>query len=305
MAINCTCNNTLQNTGSPDCPPVMQIARKFIFVPKYDSAGNENRLLKADVDKAEMLIKINETNALNRYFPSAQVDNVEDTRAEPVTQEFSSGKIITVRDGARTAISYIPLGSTQELGHYQSFGCADFGCYIMDAGGNFIYYDKGDDYAYPIQVDNETFNAMLIKATDAEVQMVMLTWQWKLNQKDANLRFIASDSLDFDVEDLNGLFDTTAAYSNQATTGFSVLISESDFGIGISDILTGDVTAYDNSGASPVAAPLSSWTESTQTEGFYSAVFTTPQSSGDTLYLDIAKNGYDWSGVKKVVLTIP
>jgi len=133
----------------------------------------------------------------------------------------------------------------------------------------------------------------------------MLTWQWKLNQKDANLRFIASDALDFDVEDLNGLFNTTASYSNQATTGFDVVLSESDFGEGISDILTGDVACYDNSGASPVLVSLSSWTESTQVEGFYSAVFTAPQSSGDTLYLDITKNGYDWSGVKKVVLTIP
>ena len=143
------------------------------------------------------------TSILN---PTAQVDNTEDVRAEPVTQEFNSGKIITVREGARTNTSVIPLGSTQELGHYKSFGCSEFGAYVIDSGGNFIYYDKGDGYAYPIQVDSETFYCMLMKAIDAEVQMLQLSWQWKLSQKDQNLRFKAADELDFDIEDLNTVF---------------------------------------------------------------------------------------------------
>ena len=127
MAIDCTCNNTLQNLGSPDCPPVMQIARKFIFVPKYASNGVENRLAldPNEITKSQLLTRINSTNSADRYYPTAQVDNTEDVRAEPVTQEFNSGKIITVREGARTNTSVIPLGSTQELGHYKSFGCSE------------------------------------------------------------------------------------------------------------------------------------------------------------------------------------
>ena len=146
MAIDCTCNNTLQNLGSPDCPPVMQIARKFIFVPKYKADGSENRLDldPSEITKSNLLTLINASNPQDRYYPTAQVDNTEDTRAEPITQEFNSGKIITVREGARTNTSIVPLGSTQELGHYKSFGCSEFGAYVIDAGGNFIYYDEGD-----------------------------------------------------------------------------------------------------------------------------------------------------------------
>lgn len=297
MAIDCTCNNTLQNLGSPDCPPVMQIARKFIFVPKYKADGSENRLsldpALQNISKSNLLTLINATNPQDRYYPTAQVDNTEDVRAEPITQEFNSGKIITVREGARTNTSIIPLGSTQELGHYKSFGCSEFGAYVMDAGGNFIYYDKGDGFAYPIQIDSETFYCMLMKATDAEVQMLSLTWQWKLSQKDQDLRFVSADSLDFSADDLNGLFDVTGTYSNGSLNGFTLALKTTDFDTPVSDIVTGDVSMLVNGSA----ATLSSWTENPVIEGEYSAVFTTPLTAGDTYNTVISKAGFDFSSV--------
>lgn len=304
MAIDCTCNNTLQNLGSPDCPPVMQIARKFIFVPKYDANGAENRLdlNPLEVNKANLLTKINATNPLNRYYPTAQVDNTEDVRAEPVTQEFNSGKIITVRDGARTNTSVIPLGSTQELGHYKSFGCSEFGAYVIDAGGNFIYYDKGDGYAYPIQIDEQTFYCMLMKATDAEVQMISLSWQWKLSQRDQNLRFVASDLLDFNIDDLNGLFDVTGTYVSGSTAQYVLTLETTDFGTPVSDIVLADVSVVDDQGN---AIALASWTESASTEGSYTAVFQAAQNQGDQIATVISKEGFDFSSLSAQFYTIP
>ena len=297
MAIDCTCNNTLQNLGSPDCPPVMQIARKFIFVPKYKADGSENRLsldpALGNISKSNLLTLINATNPQDRYYPTAQVDNTEDTRAEPITQEFNSGKIITVREGARTNTSIVPLGSTQELGHYKSFGCSEFGAYVMDAGGNFIYYDKGDGFAYPIQIDAETFYCQLMKATDAEVQMLSLSWQWKLSQKDQNLRFVSADSLDFNSDDLNGLFDVSGVYSNATTAGFTLTLKTTDFDTPVSDLVTGDVSMLVNGSASTLA----SWTESSTTEGEYAAVWTNPLTAGDEYNAIISKSGFDFSSV--------
>ena len=297
MAIDCTCNNTLQNLGSPECPPVMQIARKFIFVPKYKSDGSENRLsldpALQNISKSNLMTLINASNPSDRYFPTAQVDNTEDVRAEPITQEFNSGKIITVREGARTNTSIIPLGSTQELAHYKSFGCSEFGAYVIDAGGNFIYYDKGDGYAYPIQIDAETFYCQLMKATDAEVQMLSLAWQWKLSQKDQNLRFVSADSLDFNIDDLNGLFDVSGVFSNASTSGFDLKLTTTDFDTPVSDLVVGDVSALVN-GAS---ATLSSWTESTTEEGKYSAVWTSQLTAGDEYNIVISKSGFDFASV--------
>lgn len=301
MAIDCNCNATLQNLGSPDCPPVMQIARKFIFVPRYDAAGNENRLSlnPNEITKTELLTKINATDSLNRYYPTAQVDNTEDVREDPVTQEFNSGKIITVREGARTNTSYVPLGSTQELGHYKSFGCSEFGAYVMDAGGNFIYYDKGDGYAYPIAIDNETFYCTLMKATDAEVQMIMLRWQWRLSQKDQNLRFKEADLLDFDIDDLNGLYNVTGTYSAQTTAGFTLSLKTTDFNTPVTDIAAGDVSMILNGNA----VTLTSWTESSTIAGSYDAVWSAPISVGDTYSAVISKAGYDFSSVTADVQT--
>lgn len=283
MAIDCTCNNTLQNLGAPDCPPVMQIARKFIFVPKYDSNGDLNKILLNDVNLSNLTTLINATDPANRYFPTAEMENVEDLREDPVTQEFNSGKIITVRDGFRTNTGYIPLGSTQELGAYKSYGCAEFGVYVLDNGGNFIYYKDASDptYAYPILVDNETFHSMLIKATDAEVQMVMVRWQWKQSMKDQNLRFISSDSLDFGSEDLRGLYDTTAEYSAISTAGFTVSI-ETNYDIPVQGITLPDLTLFETTSGSPVdvTGNIQSWTETSA--GVYELVFAVAEASSDT-----------------------
>jgi len=295
MAIDCNCNATLQNLGSPDCPPVMQIARKFIFVPRYDASGNENKLNldPSNITKTELLTKINALNPLDRFYPTAQVDNTEDVREDPVTQEFNSGKIITVREGARTNTSYVPLGSTQELGHYKSFGCSEFGAYVIDAGGNFIYYDKGDGHAYPIAIDNETFYCTLMKATDAEVQMIMLRWQWRLSQKDQNLRFAEADTLDFDIDDLNGLYDVSATYSNQTTSGFTIDLKTTDFGTPVSDISPADVDMILNGNQ----VTLTSWTESSVNIGSYDAVWPAPIAAGDKYSTVVSKVGYDFSKV--------
>lgn len=295
MAIDCNCDATLQNLGSPDCPPVMQIARKFIFVPRYDAAGNENclSLNPNEITKAELLTKINATNPLDRYYPTAQVDNTEDVREDPVTQEFNSGKIITVREGARTNTSYIPLGSTQELANYKSFGCSEFGAYVIDSGGNFIYYDKGDGYAYPIAIDNETFYCTLMKATDAEVQMIMLRWQWRLSQKDQNLRFAEADSLDFDMDDLNGLYDVTGTFTNSSTAGFTIALKTTDYGTPVSDLNVADTSVILNG----VAVSLSSFTEFSTTPGTYSAGFSGGVVAGDTYNLIISKAGFDFATV--------
>lgn len=249
MAIDCTCNNTLRNLGNPDCPPVFQIAKKFIFVPRFDSTGAVNKILKTDLTSfANVEAKIEAADPLDRWYPTAEVENVEDIREEPVRQEFNSGKSIVVRDGFRTNTAFIPLGSTQELDAYKSYGCAEFGAYIVDAGGNIIYYEDANDpdYAYPILVDTDTYHAMLVKATDAEVQMVMLSWQWRQSQRDQNLRFVEASDLDYDIESLSGLFDVEVTFSNNNTGTFDTFtfLITTQFGVPVKNLVEADFIGF-------------------------------------------------------------
>jgi hypothetical protein len=293
MAIDCTCNNTLANLGTPDCPSVGQVAKKFIFVPRFAADGSVNKILKTDITNANLQLKINAANPKDRYYPTAEFENVEDVREDPITQEFNSGKIITVRDGVRRNVGMVPLGTFQELGAYKSYGCAEFGAFVMDAGGNFMFYEDASDpdYAYPILIDNETYHARLVKATDAEVQMLEIAWQWKQSQKDQNLRLIQSDGLDFDADDLEGLFDADAVYSAESLTGFTATITTTLYGTAVEGLIAGDFSLEEIS-PTPAAIPIVSATETSA--GVYDITYAA-QTSGDVLRLSATKDGFDFA----------
>jgi hypothetical protein len=303
MAIDCTCNNTLENTGRPGCPSVMEIAKKYIAVPLIDSTGAVNKILKSGINKAALQAKIDAVNPLDRYFPFADVENVEDLRDDPVIQEFNSGKIITVRDGARTVTNFIPLGTAQELGKYKSYGCSKFGMFIIDKGGNFIFrQDPADPLnAYPITVDNDTYHAMMVKATDAEIQMIMLRWQWKESQKDQDLRLIESSNLDFTSDDLNGLFDVDAidpatglpGFTAITTTTFTGAMKDTSFETDVEGLVLGDFTLAE---VSPAPGPIAITSVTESSPGVYDFVIPVA-TSGDVLRLSATKSGFDFSAI--------
>ena len=303
MAIDCTCNNTLANLGTPDCPSVGQVAKKFIFVPRFAADGSVNKILKTDITAANMTLKINAANPKDRYYPTAEFENVEDVREDPVTQEFNSGKMITVRDGVRKNVGMIPLGTFQELGAYKSYGCAEFGAFVMDGGGNFMFYEDPADplYAYPILIDNETYHARLVKATDSEVQMLEISWQWKQSQKDQNLRLIQSDGLDFDADDLEGLFDADAVYSGSSTTELTATITTTLFGVPVEGLLAADFVSSD-SGATSNLYNVSTTTDvailgvTESAAGVYDFTFGA-QVIGNEIRVKPVKDGFDFSAM--------
>jgi len=305
MAIDCTCNNTLANLGTPDCPSVGQVAKKFIFVPRFAADGSVNKILKTDITAANMTLKINAANPKDRYYPTAEFENVEDVREDPVTQEFNSGKMITVRDGVRKNVGMIPLGTFQELGAYKSYGCAEFGAFVMDGGGNFMFYEDPADplYAYPILIDNETYHARLVKATDSEVQMLEISWQWKQSQKDQNLRLIQSDGLDFDADDLEGLFDADAVYSSILGTfdGATATITTTLFGVPVEGLVPADFVSSDSGATSNVFNVTTGLdvvlTGATETSAGVYELTWTAASTGNEIRVKALKDGFDFSAM--------
>lgn len=314
MGFQCVCNASASNMGNPNCPDVFQIARKFIFVPLFGSNGQRTKLPISSLATLASL-PLEAENPLDRFFPTAEVENVEDTRDEPVRQEFNSGKSVQVRDGFRNNVAYIPNGGTIALGKYESWGCTKFGVYILDDAGNLIYMSDPNDptNAYPIIVDNDTYYAGLTKPTNSEVQMIMLMWQWAKSQKDKNLRYVSFEELDYDSDDLQGLFDASATYSNSTVNGITVKI-ETEYGVPVSGLVSSDFVSSDSGATDSVYnvtqdadVALTTVTENPAGSGSYDLVYAAAQTIGDSIRVkNPINNGVDfaeiWNGENDAIV---
>ena len=217
-----------------------------------------------------------------------------------------SGKVFFVQQGIRSFKADIFNGSTDYMKQLEASGCTKWGFLPFDKQGNLIYSSKKAGFLRPIAVDNNSFSATLVKATDTTLQKLKLNWQWSITENDSDLRFIKSADISYSVFDVRGLVDIYGAPATSiTTTGFQM-----DLNTNFSDSLTfikakGLVIANfvlfnvtDNA-----AVTLTSVTESP--DGHYAFVFPA-QTSADVLRLSVAlTTGYDSTVLAKVAITIP
>lgn len=280
---------TLTNTRGNNCPTAMDIAKRLIFVPELDASGAKNQLAVADINKATLQAKFDQDNDQNRYYPISALENVEDLRAEPTYFEFNSGVKSKTKEGTRTFTGFIPFQGAEYLAKLEKWECANFGIYIIDKAGNFIYSKDGAN-AQPILIAKDSFSAEYIKKTETEPAMIKIMFDFREGEKDSDLRLVEAKDLDFDglsEVDIYGLFDASIA-SVAGGTGESVLtITEADYGFAIEGLVAGDLTLS--------AGTVTSLTETA--EGVYTLV--TTATSGDTVKIN--KSGYDSTATALVV----
>jgi hypothetical protein len=280
---------TLTNTRGNNCPTAMDIAKRLIFVPELGSAGAKNQLAIADIDKATLQAKFDQANDQDRYYPISALENVEDLRAEPTYFEFNSGVKSKTKEGTRTFTGFIPFQGAEYLAKLEKWECANFGIYIIDKAGNFIYSKDGAN-AQPILIAKDSFSAEYIKKTETEPAMIKIMFDFREGEKDSDLRLVEAKDLDFDglsEVDVYGLFDASIA-SVAGGAGESILtITEADYGFAIEGLVAGDLTLS--------AGVVTSLTETA--EGVYTLV--TTATSGDTVKIN--KSGYDSTATALVV----
>lgn len=306
MSNICQCTLGKQNTQENSCPDLMQIAARIIIVPKFKADGTVNELANvAAVTKAALQAKFDAADIDDRWFPLSQFKNVEDTRGDSIFEEFTDRSKVKIDEGKRMFTGYIVNQGTKLLEKLKSWACQEFGIYIIDKNSNFVYItDVATELkVQPIAVDANSWEAILIKATDTTVAKIKISFDFKQNMKDEYLRYIAAEDLDFDglnTADVYGLYTViAAAATNLSTTGFKMALA-TDYKLPVKNLLIGDFALYNVTDSASVS--ISTMTENP--DGTYAFTFAA-QTSSDVLRLTPTKSRYDFADVVAETITIP
>lgn len=284
MATVCSCGTLgFSNTGTPGCQTIASVARKLIFVPYFNEAGDVNSIALSPapaLDKAWFDAKI-VADADKRWYPTPLIDNVVDERGDDITEGLDSGKEIFIQEGQRTFTGVMIKQSTTFLGKLKSMRCGSLGVFIIDKEGNLIgSINAAGDELQPIRVDENTFSPNLMKTTDTTVQKIQLKFTFSDIEADEDLKMILASEMSYDALLLKGLLDiNSSATTGTAATGFttaltldygSALNPKKVEGLTITDLIAYNVTdsaaiTLDSVTESPAGTYVIDWTSDPQT----------------------------------------
>jgi len=305
--IACSCEVGLGNTGTPNCEEIAKVGKKLIFVPTYKADGTRNGLdLTSAIDNAVITALINAADQEERWYPAPNLENVEDVRADPITESANSGTSYFIQEGQRTFVGLMFDQGSVLLGKLQAMVCQQMSAYVVDKGASLIgVVDPSAPTIFrPIDIQDSTFYPRLVKATDTAIQKIQLNFTWSDLENDANLRMIlATEVPDVSFLNLRGLLDVDAEYSNESTTTFTAALSL-QYGTALAKnpvkgLVIGDFSLYNET--TPGAVAITSVTESAP--GVYDFVFPA-QTASDVLTLTPTKNGYDFTNVVESPITL-
>jgi len=301
----CSCDVSLQNTGSPSCAPVMGVAANFILVPLIANDGTFNKIdPSATLNDAYFTALINEADDSKRWYPTGKLKNVTTDRADPILETFEDGSSVFIRDGIRNFTAMIIKGSFELAKQFNANRCSTFGIFIVDLDGNILGTTKtGSDYLYPIAVDAATFYAKPVFTTDTTIQKIMLQGQWDVLQKDDDLRMISASSITAaNIVNLKGLMNVYTTIVSTSTTTMvldlyakvgNIVTNYPIEGLVTADFVSSDTGStskmYNITDASDVTVTAA---ESTTIDGRYTLTYTA-QTVADVLQPLIKKNGLD------------
>jgi hypothetical protein len=291
---NCSCDViTLGNTGKPDCSKIADVAAYLMLDMAKDSAG-----LPKERDCADLLALatveplLNAVLPLDRIYPLGKFENVEHNREDDVFWTANSGKQAFVREGFKTFAGMLINAPRELVGLLNSNACKNFGMYILDDSNQFIA-KKGSTNAKcrPILIDNDTFRAKYVEATNDAPAMIMLSFQWKSTEKDQDVKVLSG--VDYTGEDLYGLLNVDAVYSGITTSEFTATITTSDYGDAVEGLLPGDFTLEE---VSPTPGSIIILGATETSAGVYTISYAA-ETSGDVLRLSASKDRFDFSAM--------
>ena len=291
MSLGCKCDLGLSNTGKPNCVTLQSVTSKLILVPLKDSTGAKNFLdLSTTINEATFTALINQADSSKRWFPLGLFENVEMAKADSTFEEAPSGRKVFIKQGKRSFAGELWNETPQLLGKIQDNRCVDFGVYVVDVNGNLIG-SKAGTKLYPIPVDNESFEAKLMFATDSTAQKVMVAFDFYRLFDESSLWLVTTDEASLDFNNLEGLLDVNLAFASITATG-AVATLTLDYGtaknpIKVKGLLAADLALFNVTDNASVS--ITSATEGA--DGVYTLVFAS-QTSADVLRLSLDKDGY-------------
>ena len=291
MSLGCKCDLGLSNTGKPNCVTLQSVTSKLVLVPLKDSTGAKNYLdLATTINEATFTALINQADSSKRWFPLGLFENVEMAKADSTFEEAPSGRKVFIKQGKRSFAGELWNETPQLLGKIQDNRCVDFGVYVVDVNGNLIGSKVGTKL-YPIPVDNESFEAKLMFATDSTAQKVMVAFDFYRLFDESSLWLVTSDEASLDFNNLEGLLDVNLAIATISATG-AVATLTLDYGtalnaIKVKGLVVADLALFNVTDNASVT--ITSATEGA--DGVYTLVFPS-QTSADVLKLSLDKEGY-------------
>jgi hypothetical protein len=293
MAIGCSCDAGLSNTGRPGCVPLQSVTRKLILVPLYANDGTKNRIdLSAPLPTWADLV--NEVDASKRWFPLPEFENVELPKADTLFEEAASGRKARIRQGVRsfTGELWEDDSTPTFLGKLEAARCVEFGAYVVDINGSLIGLEE-NGYLYPLPVDNDSWDPKFMFASDTTVQKIMVAFDFDRLLPEHRMYMITATEAGINFNSLRGLLDVNLVeVSSNATT--TVVEASFDYGTALNRIkyqgagLPADWTLFNNTTA--LAVTITTVVENPT--GTYTISYSAGVTVADSLTLSTNKAGF-------------
>ena len=297
----CNCDSGLLNTGLPNCVELAGVTKKLIMVQTTANDGTSNVIdLVGDLTGGKLTAafitgKLNEADSSKRWFPLGEFKNVEDTKADPITESFNDGSNVFIQEGVRTFTGVLVGAPYEYLKQLNAGRCVDFSVFIIDADGSITGVYAGGDIFAPIAVDRNTFVATLMKTTDTTAQKITIAFEFSRLEKDEDLKLFSADDIDVNLLKVNGLIDVNMAASLPTTTSTTVALTFNYGSVNnkqtLQGAVVGDFTAYNNTDLAAVAL----LTATEVSDGVYLLTYAA-QTVADVVEFTFSKTGF--SGVK-------
>lgn len=260
MSLGCKCDSGLSNTGVPNCVTLQSVTSKLIMVPLEDSTGARNFLdLTSAPTLATITALVNQSDATKRWFPLPVFEKVELPKADSTFEEAPSGRKLFIKQGKRSFTGELWNGSNQLLGKIQDNRCVEFGVYIVDVNSNLVGSKEGTKL-YPIPVDNQSFDAKMMFATDTTVQKIMVAFDFYRLFDESTMWMVTASEAGTDFNSLEGLLDVVLAKSSSTQTTL-VVDATLDYGTALNPIKVNGLVAADftlKNATTGVAIPITS-----------------------------------------------
>lgn len=305
----CNCNSPLVNTGI-GCTPIMKVEKVTWLVNEVDQTGALNFIdLQGALDDAYFTGKINNADALARFYPLPPMLDIVDEREKPITYAYKNGTKRFIRDGVRSFAGMFPpeSASPQLVGILESGRCAKLCKFQIDANGT-IWGRLSDDGTklYPFKMVSGSIAALWTKETDSTPQMIGYSFDYDPSERDCFPRGLQTNALTGDINplDYDGLLDVfVKVVSCSAAAGtYGKLVVQLYDGFGnllspelVKGLLIGTMSIYDKT----AAAAITNFTMAENPGGTYTLSFVVGHAltAAHHLTLTIVKNGFDFTAV--------
>jgi hypothetical protein len=231
----------------------------------------------------------------DRYYPLPSMKNVENVREESKFFTWDDDERDFLKQGAKQFKGHIKVedGGPALVKKLQAWRGAEFGAFLIDEDGNFIYRTSDGTLVQPLHIAGGSFDVRWIEPAAEAVGMVEVSWNWHPDLNDGELRYITKENLDFDglsYTDVFGLYDVDITTSSPSTTALTVAIV-TDYNVPVTGLALTDMRLYNTTDSAEVT--ITSATESTTTPGTYVLAFAAEGAGDELLFNLLAASGYD------------